>query len=233
MSEPIPFHGKRVISFCLWGEDWKYVHGMYANIILAPQIYPGWDVWIYADRATIDRTQPFFEDTECSYTMIEQPIADWRLMLSRFKAILDPQVEVMISRDADSRLSPREATAVREWLSSGKGVHTMHDHPHHTVPMLGGMWGCRYDAIPHFKESLESWQGEDRWQTDQEFLTQRVWPLIQGDVMNHDEFFRHLWGGQPFPYDRISDEFVGATVNANLSRPQDQVDALRRAIGWR
>ena len=35
------------------------------------------------------------------------------------------QVSVLLSRDLDSRVTPREAAAVREWLGSGKAVHSM------------------------------------------------------------------------------------------------------------
>ena len=46
-------------------------------------------------------------------------------MIWRFLPSLDPEVEVMMSRDLDSRLTEREAVAVREWLESGK-EHLVH-----------------------------------------------------------------------------------------------------------
>ena len=30
-----------------------------------------------------------------------------------------------------------------EWVDSGKLVHVMRDHPYHTEPIMGGMWGCK------------------------------------------------------------------------------------------
>ena len=35
----------------------------------------------------------------------------------------------------------REVDAVRVWEKSGKIMHIMRDHPHHTVLILGGMYG--------------------------------------------------------------------------------------------
>ena len=54
---------------------------------------------------------------------------DWSGMFWRFAAIDDHDVEVMLSRDTDSRLTLREKAAVDDWLSSGKLFHVMRDHP--------------------------------------------------------------------------------------------------------
>ena len=42
-------------------------------------------------------------------------------MLWRFFPTLDPQVEVFLSRDLDSRFSARELSAVTAWLSNSTG----------------------------------------------------------------------------------------------------------------
>ena len=47
------------------------------------------------------------------------------------------QVDVMISRDLDSRITARESAAVGEWISSNKSFHVMRDHPDHGTFMLG------------------------------------------------------------------------------------------------
>merc|ERR1719431_1051297 len=46
-------------------------------------------------------------------------------MVWRFLPMADPTVDIMISRDLDSRFSPREAAAVSDWLAS--------DHPFHIM----------------------------------------------------------------------------------------------------
>ena len=63
-------------------------------------------------------------------------------MFWRFEPAGEEDVDVMISRDTDSRLNLREKFAVEEWLESDKGFHIMRDHPHHGYPVLGGMWGA-------------------------------------------------------------------------------------------
>lgn len=44
-----------------------------------------------------------------------------------------------MSRDADSRIIPREEAAVREWLTTDRIFHVMRDHPYHCTPILGGI----------------------------------------------------------------------------------------------
>ena len=52
-------------------------------------------------------------------------------MVWRFLPLLDPQVDVMVSRDLDSRLGPREVAAVTQWLEQDTSLpfHVMRDHP--------------------------------------------------------------------------------------------------------
>ncbi len=64
-------------------------------------------------------------------------------MIWRFFPLLDRQVDHYASRDLDSRLNPREAAAVREWLRSETAFHFMRDHPAHAIEILGSGWGVR------------------------------------------------------------------------------------------
>ena len=81
-------------------------------------------------------------------------------MTWRFLPLSDPTVDIMVSRDLDSRylypcpilaneglprLTAREQAAVEEWLKSNLPFHSMRDNLHHGVEILGGMWGARLD----------------------------------------------------------------------------------------
>ena len=67
-------------------------------------------------------------------------------MLWRFLPVLDPSVDLMVSRDLDSRLTTREQAAVQEWIDTGLAFHVMRDNPQHGTEILGGMWGARMDS---------------------------------------------------------------------------------------
>ena len=64
----------------------------------------------------------------------------------RYLPLLDPSVDLMVSRDLDSRLTTREQAAVQEWIDTGLAFHVMRDNPFHGTEILGGMWGARLDS---------------------------------------------------------------------------------------
>ena len=155
---------------------------------------------------------------------IMQEPGDWNGMFWRFYAASDPNVDVVISRDTDSRLTLREKAAVDEWLDSDKDFHIMRDHPCHAAPIMGGMWGVRNGLLLDMSKSIREFPKEDRWQIDQDFLREVIWPRIVNHAYTHDEYF--TIGGQkgnPFPIKREggNDEggypvnFVGQVFNEN------------------
>ena len=52
-------------------------------------------------------------------------------------------MEILLSRDLDCLIGGREVSAVNKWMNSGKLIHSMRDHPDHSIPLLGGTWGAR------------------------------------------------------------------------------------------
>lgn len=222
---------KKVISFCLWGSNKKYCYGAFKNAELAQRIYPDWKCWFYCrsdtDWQTLDLLRQFWN----TKVILVDQLGSWTGMFDRFLPAIDPEIDVMISRDCDSRLSLREKAAVDEWINSSYGFHTMNDHPWHSVPILGGCWGIKRDTIPAFEFLMESWRKEDRYQTDQEFLTQIIWPKVQGNVLRHDDgFYTHLWGGKPFPLARNGLEFVGEIFDENDLPNREHRDILHNVL---
>ncbi len=137
---------RKLISFSLFGNNPKYCQGMLTNISLKEQFFPEWEIIIYHDNSVSDVILSALERkgaTLKDVTGFGVLPASWR-----FLAYDEPDVERFISRDADSRLSQREAVAVKEWEDSDKQIHIMRDHPHHGSPqqgkpILGGMWGMK------------------------------------------------------------------------------------------
>ncbi|CAF4977274.1 unnamed protein product [Rotaria sp. Silwood1] len=118
---------------------------------------------------------------------------------------------LVMSRDLDSALTKREREAVDVWLASNKSFHAMRDHPMHSVPMLGGMWGFRpslnrnlsrliHDKI-HNQDLIRNYTGR----ADQGFLAAHIWPFAKASAIAHDSFScAHGFGhpAQPFPTQR-------------------------------
>jgi len=73
-------------------------------------------------------------------------------MMWRFTVVDDSEVDVFIVRDADSRLTPRDAAVAADWLrqrpETAAVFHCIRDHPSHTrFPVSGGLWGGRRDPL--------------------------------------------------------------------------------------
>ena len=118
----------------------------------------------------------------------------------RFFPTLDPQVDIYLCRDLDSRPSQREVAAVREWLRSGLAIHSMRDHPAHNTPLLGASWGARLDTEePNVRHKWArawtkilgdklAWAARGEKGPDQTVLQRHVWPWARFIAMQHDSY---------------------------------------------
>ena len=144
---------------------------------------------------------------------------DNRGMFWRFWALADENVERVIMRDADSRLTLREKAAVDEWERSDLAGHIMRDHPYHGMPVMGGMWGCKGGIFQDIKTQIEGFAPTDAHNQDQLFLEKIIYPrLIAVGCCVHDPFFRYESTARPFPMPRQNYAFVGEAIGCNGER---------------
>ena len=199
--------------------------GALENLQLAHRFYPSWECRFYVSQeipeALVDALR---KEGATVIRKTRRSKSDG--MFWRFRAANEKDLDAVIVRDLDSRLSEREALAVGEWIESGKAYHIIRDHPAHRALIMGGMWGVRGNVLPNMRFLLLKWYllnidlaftrkgffgANDR---DQHFLNQIVYPLIKNDVLIHSEFCRfegeHV---QPFPSARENGGFVGQVVD--------------------
>lgn len=204
----------RYIAFSLYGTRPFYIRGMLQNLRLAPDIYPGWTVVLYASPsaiAALETHKPW--PGPCRLEPKPEP-AGHEAMLWRFEALQIPDADHVIFRDADSRLNVREAAAVNEWVASGAAGHLMRDHPHHAQwPILGGMWGLRASAIPELPWLMAPWYGRTAKMSDQQFLMINVWPRIVNNMVHHSSVPTPVPHARPFPAHPPWPGFVGQMVD--------------------
>jgi hypothetical protein len=210
---------KKIISFSLWGDNPKYTVGAIKNAELSKTIYPDWICRFYCGKSV---PSDIIEKLK-SYDNVEiiemNEDGDWNGMFWRFYACED--ADVMISRDADSRLNIREKSAVDEWINSDKDFHIMRDHPHHNVLILGGMWGVRNGLLKNIIPIINEYNKGNFWQVDQNFLREKIYPIIKDNSFIHDEFMNFENWGKPFPIERNNKEFVGDVFDENDIRHPD------------
>ena len=198
---------KKIISFSLWGNAPMYTIGAIRNADLALSIYPDWVCRFYVGTSTPEEIIKQLESKSNSEIIRMKEAGDWTGMFWRFYAADGD--DIVISRDTDSRLNLREKAAVDEWLFSDKDFHIMRDHPYHNTEILGGMWGARNGILKGL--IINSFVKGNYWQIDQNFLRDKVYPIVYNNTMTHDEFFVK----KPFPTKRIEKEFVGMAFDEN------------------
>lgn len=171
----------KLISFSLFGNDPKYVKGLFKNLELKSHVYKDWRAIVYYDNSVSSETIKALS----SYDLILRDMThsgifptSWRFLAA------NEDCELFISRDTDSRINTREEQAVHEWEQSGKELHIMRDHPHHGCAIMAGMWGMRSGLLDMRSEILKH-QGKsydplvDNWhkQTDQDFLRDMIYSV--------------------------------------------------------
>lgn len=202
---------KKIISFSLWGNSPKYTLGAIKNAKLAPEVYPGWTPRFYIHKDVVSDVTSALKDLEAEVVIFDS-VPNWGASLYRLLPINDQSAERIIFRDCDSRLSEREAKAVKAWEDSQMPFHIMRDHPYHGgFPILAGMFGCIANVITDVDGKIKKNLEETEYHTDQQFILEHVWPLAKFNSIFHDEIF----SANPFPTSRVGLEYVGEPVDEN------------------
>lgn len=229
---------KKIIAFSLYGSNPKYTVGMIKNAKLSKKFYPDFEVFVFYDSTVptgiIDVLNRYdhvktinIEETKFA----SLPKMFWRFIPYEFTGTKNI---IYIVRDSDSRLSAREAIAVKEWMDSDKDLHLMRDHPHHNHKILGGMWGIKYKSEFAFtkkiKEFLSSYKGTaEQRMTDMDWQAKYMYDMFLQSTMAHDEFFNYP-NNKPFPVIRESNcEFVGEIFNEH-DEPAPQREILKAEL---
>jgi hypothetical protein len=220
---------KKIISFSLWGGQPIYNVGAIENAKTFHHFYPDFECWFYIHDTSVPKsTIKTLEKIKNVKIIIKS--GDLRKCspeMWRFEPIDNPDVELSISRDTDSRITEREKLALDEWLKSDKLFHIMRDHPHHTFDILAGMFGTRkIPSIPCWKEKISDFKHTKDKGYDQDFLRNYIYPIIKDDAIIHASFHRIEQNCKYFPIKYNNDcHFVGMYVNPDnsLSKPHMRI----------
>jgi len=193
--------GKRhVIAYALWGDRPTYLRGALRNLLLAPDMYPGWTARFYVDDSVPAPFIGLIGELGGEVVMHPSGAGIREKLCWRFQVANDPGVGYFAVRDVDSPLNLREAQAVQAWQASGRWFHVMRDWWTHTDLMLAGMWGGVAGVLPDLGALLRGYRSRaaETPNIDQWFLRDEVWTYVRGSVLAHDRCF-HALGALPFP----------------------------------
>jgi hypothetical protein len=188
----------KVISFSLWGNNPTYTIGAIKNADIAAELFPEWKCIFYCFSTVPQDTINQLKSKPNTIVRMVDGEGDNRGMFNRFYPAEEEGVERMICRDTDSRLSPREVLAVNDWVNKGTDFHIMRDHPYHSIPILGGMWGVVGNKLNGIVQAAKDFLPTSDKGQDQQFLTKWVWSKISNGYLTttvHDDIFTN----NPFP----------------------------------
>ena len=219
---------KCVVAYGLYGDSPKYVEGALDNVRLVPTVFPGWVARIYHDKSVPRHSLERLQSEGAELVMVDTDAGDKGMrgniagMFWRFLVAEDASVQRYIVRDSDSRLNPREAAAVQEWVDSGFSVHTIRDHPNHDRQLNGGLWGGVRGAVPNIRQLILE-TSLNGYGADLSFLGDKVWPLVQYDQLGHDAYTCEKYiNSVGFPTQRPDDyQHVGQVFEWGKPREYD------------
>ena len=218
---------KCVIAYGLYGDNPKYVEGAMENVKLQPSVFPGWVARIYHDHTVPQAMLQQLQEAGAELVRVdtannEKMKGSIAGMFWRFLVAEDDSVQRYIVRDSDSRLNPREAAAVKEWMESGYSVHTMRDHPNHDRGLNGGMWGGVRGAVKGVRRMIQE-SSLNGYGADLSFLGDKVWPAVLYDQLGHDAYTCEKYlNSRSFPTQRPDNfQHVGQVFENGQPRQSD------------
>jgi hypothetical protein len=205
-----------VFSFCLYGPDNpKYYVGLLENIFLAGKYFPDWKVYVYYGP---DVTEKMINHLKVCSSVVLRETGEYGAinMIHRFYAIDEPDVQLMMVRDADSRIHWKDRWAIREFANHPEFVaHTIRDNIEHTADMMGGLWGIRKSSGLHLRTEYASYKEDTekghRVGHDQNFLSDVIYPKVVSRMLVHYSNNRRKIGeyAVEFPFDWTNDVYCG------------------------
>lgn len=188
---------------------------MQQNVLLALKYFPDWRVYVYLGT-DVDPEMVQWLRSYHTVVLRETGITGAVNMIHRFYAIDEPDVELMMVRDADSRIHWKDRWAIQEFVSNSHYVaHTIRDNIMHTAHMMGGLWGLRKSAGLSIRDAYASYKEDEtlghRLAHDQNFLTDVVYPKVKERLLVHYSNGRKMQGEHAveFPFHWTNDIYCG------------------------
>jgi len=185
---------KQVISYSLYGKDMRFLVGAIKNAELAQRFFPGFTCRYYYGKSV----PKWVLSTLLVFPHVELiKVDDDENSISRtwrFMAMADEDIDVVLSRDVDARLSIREAEAHQEFMDSEFNFHIIRDHPTgHGYLISAGMFAMKTKKYRELmRNMLTQHEFRDEYMADQNFMTFAIYPHVAADCLIHDQYYNYM-----------------------------------------
>jgi len=202
----------KVISFCLYGNQPKYVNGLFENMDIIGTHLSDFMVYLYIGN-DVSAEVLIKCKTYKNLHMISVDADNAVLMMHRCFPI-DDDIEVMFCRDLDSRINARDRWTMYEFMRSDKHFHIVRDHYYHKS-RIGGIWAIKKHFSFNMKQLADGFLSENIYGSVEFFLQQRMYPLIKEDVLIHSNitgFLNEKISPIEYPLNKPTD-FIGNVID--------------------
>lgn len=194
---------RNVVSYSLFGSDPFYHRCAMAAARMTPLVFPEFTARFYCAPDVPRPVLAALRDSGARVLISTLPTEDVSALagtLWRFLAFDDPEVDVVLCRDVDSPILPRERAAIDLWLGGEAAFYCLRDHVLHAEPLLAGMWGGFTRVLPRLGPLIGKHIKSDHSRiSDQRFLRTRIWPMIRGQAVLQIDSYASLPGAVDFP----------------------------------
>lgn len=175
----------KIISISLWGASPRYSVGAIKNVQIAQELLPDWKCRIFVDGSVPQKYVNQLHDFENVEVAEVDDEGVWPYFW-RFYSMFESEDNITLSRDSDSRITPREVRAINEWLTSDKKFSIIRDHDrHYDWPILSGLWGMKGTLDQQQLDVMIEYSKQHFYASCQVWLAQEIWPKAQEDVLIH------------------------------------------------
>jgi hypothetical protein len=174
-----------------------FLHGAVMNAKQCREFFPDWKIRIYHNDSVSDELLGTLRELGVETVRVD-PKGTYGTFW-RFRPLFEPDLEHVLVRDIDSRITWRDVRCVNEWLESGKKFLNIRDHPsHYDWPIMGGMFGIRTGALPlSLVPIMDQYALIHQYVSDQVFLARHVWDYMKLDVyelgFNEQQWMADSW----------------------------------------
>jgi hypothetical protein len=195
---------RNIVAYCLFGSDPFYHECAITNARVTPILFPEFTARFYCAPDLPMDVLKALRAARAQVMISQNPGGSGSSPMAgkfwRFLAFDDPDVDVVLCRDVDSPILPRERAAIDMWLAGSKPLYCLRDHPIHAELILAGMWGGFTGVLPPLGPLASEFAKIDHSRfSDQSFLRTVVWPRVRDHAMLSIDSIQSLDGSVDFP----------------------------------
>lgn len=207
-ARPRPFDPARrkrnIISYSLFGNDPYYQECAVTNARISPSMFPEFTARFHCapdlPESVLKALRAAGAQVLLSRHQQGGRVSPMAGTFWRFLAFDDPAVDVVMCRDVDSPVLPRERAAIDLWLAGTKPFYCLRDHPIHAEVILAGMWGGFTGLLPPLGPLANRFVNSNHSRfADQTFLRSAVWPRLRDHAILSVDSIPSLEGAVDFP----------------------------------